>query len=135
MLASILALRSCASPGPVKTCPVIRPADFKLVVILHLFLLRSGDALPCHPSPVMRKAAEDFTISEKIVPVWRVALVLYGSLPPISRSMASASSFIWRWGASTFASCTVCQRATARPAASRACSRSPAARETEASTK
>ena len=59
----------------------------------------------------------------------------YGLLPAISRSMASASSFAGRWRASTLASFTIRQRVTARATASRACFQSPAARETDASTK
>lgn len=119
-----------------RNVPVIRPADLKLVVIVDLLLLFGfGCAILGIPTPVIRKAAEDFTISEKIVPVWRVALAPYGSPLPISRSMVSASSFAWRCVASTLALCTVPQRDTARPADSRACLLSPAARETEASTK
>jgi hypothetical protein len=60
--------------------------------------------------------------------------VLYGALAAVSRSIASAP-FSWRCSASTLWSWTLLQRETARPAHSRAPSRLPAARATEANTK
>src|ERR1019366_2443602 len=45
-----------------RNMPAIRPADFKLAFILDLLLFFVWVYQPWHPTPVMRKAAVDFTI-------------------------------------------------------------------------
>src|ERR1700722_15588014 len=59
------AKHTAPSNAPLRNMRVIRPADFNLVFFLDL-LLFFYLGMPWHPTPVMRKAADDFTISEKI---------------------------------------------------------------------